>query len=194
MRYFYLLFLSVIISAFAGCTSAPPVEDISEISLLASNWLGGSSLSITLRADGTARCNCGFYYLREGDKPKNENPDALCGELYRNNTSDFVKNGASIKNGVSKGASLDGTFSGDISKEQFERLAQLVHKNGFFDLKDDYNDLTVHDVSPTLTTVIYGGKTKAVSDNIGKGGEKLSEIKATIYKTAQETKWQVERK
>lgn len=184
MRYFYLLFFAVIMSAFAGCTFAPPVEDISEVGLSAHTGISGSSFSITFRADGTAFCECGFDNLREGNKPRYENPDSLCGELYRNNSSAFVKNGYG----------LEGKFSGVISKEQFERLTQLVHKNGFFALKDKYIEEGVFDAPPTSTTVKYGEKTKTVSDNMSKGGEKLSEIKAAIYGTATETKWQVERK
>ncbi len=183
MRYFYLLFFAAIMSAFAGCTFAPPVEDISEVGLAGNTGLLSASYSISLRADGTAFCDCSFYDLKEDDKPKYEYPE-FCGELYRNNASAFVKNGAS----------LQGNFSGVISKEQFERLAQLVHKNGFFALKDEYIEEGVRDAPPTSTTVIYGGKTKTVSDNTSKGGEKLSEIKTAIYETAQETKWEIERK
>lgn len=103
---------------------------------------------------------------------------------YTNDSSVFIKNGAR----------LEGKFSGVISKEQIERLAQLVHKNGFFALKDKYIEEGVFDAPPTSTTVKCGGETKSVFDNMSKGGEKLSEIKTAIYETAQETKWQVERK
>ncbi|MEO8073641.1 MAG: hypothetical protein ABI686_10390 [Acidobacteriota bacterium] len=122
MRYFYLLFFAVIMSAFAGCAFAPPVEDISEVGLAAGSGLGGSSFSITFRTDGTAVYDCVFFDLREDDKPRNENPKSLCGELYRSNAPAFVKNQYG----------LDGKFSGVIGKEQFERLTQLVDKNGFF--------------------------------------------------------------
>lgn len=179
MRFIYSLFLAVMLSAFAGCTSAPPVEDISEIALGAHTGLADSSYSVSFRADGTAVCECDFYRIKENDKPRIENPEPLCGELYRSNSSAFVKNENR----------LEGSFSGVITKEQFDRLTQLVRKNGFFELEEKYIDLGVRDAPPSTTIVIYGGKTKRVSDNMGKGGEKLSEIKQAIYQTGKETKW-----
>ena len=179
-----LLFIAVILSAFVGCTSAPPVEDISAIALAGHTGLANSSYSVSFRADGTAGCHCAFYDIRENNKPKMENPEPLCGGLYRSNSSAFVK----------KGNILEGSFSGVITKEQFDRLTQLVRKNGFFELGEKYIDLQVHDAPPSTTTVDYGGKTKQVSDNMSKGGEKLSEIKKAIYQTGTETNWRIAEK
>lgn len=185
MRFIYLIVVAVMLSAFAGCSFAPPVEDISEISLGAQTGLANSSYSVSFRADGTAVCKCAFYDIKENDKPRIENPEPLCGELYRRNSSAFVKN----ENG------LERSFSGVIPKEQFDQLAQLVRKNGFFQLKEKYIDFSgVRDASLSTTTVIYGGKTKNVSDNMSTGGEKLSEIKQAIYQMGLETNWRIAEK
>ncbi|MEP6923896.1 MAG: DUF6438 domain-containing protein [Pyrinomonadaceae bacterium] len=167
------------LSGFAGCSFAPPVEDISEVALGAHTGLSGSSFLISFRGDGIARCECAFYLLNQDNKPKIPNPEPLCAELYRSNSSAFVK----TEN------KLEGNFSGVITKEQFDRLAQLINKNGFFSMQDKYIEKGVHDAPPTFTKVVYDGKTKEVSDNLGKGGEKLSEIKRAIKQTAEEIKW-----
>lgn len=96
----YLLFFAVIISAFSGCTCAPPVADISEVGLSAHNGLARSSFSVTFLADGTASCECEFYEIKEGNKPRIENPEPLCGHLYRNNASAFITERKRI--GISK--------------------------------------------------------------------------------------------
>lgn len=78
-------------------------------------------------------------------------------------------------------------YRGKIPPEQFDRLARLINANGFFELKDDYGG--VMDAVQTTTGVAYDGGRKEVSNQIGKGGEKLSEIERAIEETADEIEW-----
>jgi hypothetical protein len=78
-------------------------------------------------------------------------------------------------------------YYGKISATQFDELVRLINANGFFLLKDDYGG--VMGAVQTTTTVLYDGGRKEVSNQIGQGGEKLSEIERAIDRAADEIKW-----
>jgi hypothetical protein len=185
MRFLCLSLFALLLFTFAGCASAPPTEEISEVSLKGQTGLLGVAFTIAFRRDGTALCNCSFYRLDKNNKPNIGYTEPFCKELYVNNPAAFVES----KNTYGD-FHLEGNFVGNITDEQFEQLAHLVDKNGFFSMSEKYVELAM-DAPPDFTKVVYSsGKTKEVSDNLDNGGEKLSEIKRAIYNRAKEMKWE----
>ena len=116
-------FLLSVLSSTFGCASAPtdnviplPVDSgVSEISLKIQSGLLGVSSTVTFQRGGTARFECSYYDLDKSDKPRDENAESLCGELYKSNPTAFVKDQKNLK----------GVFAGNLSNEQFDQLAQL---------------------------------------------------------------------
>jgi hypothetical protein len=78
-------------------------------------------------------------------------------------------------------------YHGQISQEQFNELERLINKNDFFSLKENYGGVT--DAVQTTTSVIYSGGRKEVHNQIGQGGEKLSEIENSINRVADQITW-----
>jgi hypothetical protein len=56
-----------------------------------------------------------------------------------------------------------GRFTGRLEKEQFARLAALIERESFFDLKSSYRSMRTHD-SMVILTVKRGGVEKQVVD------------------------------
>lgn len=186
MRFFSLLFLATLF-IFAGCSAvAPPIEEIFEISLRKQTGLLGVTFTITFRRDATAGGECVFYNLDRNNKPRSiEYAESFCKDLYLKNPTAFVE----TKNSYND-IHLKGSFSGNIFRDNFEQLAELINKNGFISMSDKNVELA-KDAPPDFTKVIYAsGAAKEVSDNLGNGGEKLAEIKRAIYDAAKEIKWE----
>lgn len=145
------------------CTSCSSARspDISEVSLRS----GGGQLSywyqIVVRKDGTAE------YLGDVSPERRRQPKSF---------DDVPGEGAKRL-----------MYRGRISPEQFNELAKLIIKNDFFSLKDDYGG--VADAVQTTTSVVYSGGRKEVNNQIGRGGEKLSEIERTVEKVADQITW-----
>jgi hypothetical protein len=151
------LFLAIFIT---GCTSAPS-SAISEVSLRS----GGGRLTywyqIVVRKDGTAE------YLGDVSPERRRGPKSF---------DDVVAEaGKRIK------------YRARISPEQFSELENLITKNDFFALKDDYGGVT--GAVQTTTSVVYSGGRKDVNNQIGQGGEKLSEIERAIEQVADQIAW-----
>jgi hypothetical protein len=136
-------------------------DGVSEITL--SN--GGGQMNywyrITLRHDGTAE------YL--GDvSPERRRENKPFGQSTKEN--ERVK------------------YRGSLTQTQFETLAKLVTDNGFFSMKE--NDAGIADAPQTTTGVVRSGTRKEIRDQMGQGGEKLTEIEQAIARTADQIKWE----
>jgi hypothetical protein len=152
---------AVLLAFLLASCSSESSPGISEISLRN----GGGQLvywyQIVLRKDGTAE------YL--GD----------VGPERRRESKPF-------SNALDKGAERV-KYRGRISQEQFNELEKLITRNGFFSLKDNYDG--VSDAVQTTTSVVYSKGRKEVNNQIGQGGEKLSEIESTINRMADQIAW-----
>jgi hypothetical protein len=144
----------------ASCSSASS-PGISEISLRN----GGGQLAywyqIVLRKDGTAQ------YLGDVSPERRRESEPF---------------GNALDKGVERVK-----YRGRISQEQFSELERLITENGFFSLKDNYGG--VSGAIQTTTSVVYSGGRKEVNNQIGQGGEKLSEIERTINRVADQIAW-----
>ena len=160
MRSLAKVFSLLIAFLIASCSSASsPV--ISEISLIN----GGGQLAywyqIVLRQDGRAE------YL--GDVSPERRRESKSFDNAAGEGSARVK------------------YHGRISQEQFNELERLINENGFFSLKNDYGG--VSGAVQTTTSVVYSGGRKEVKNQIGQGGEKLSEIEKSINRMADQIAW-----
>ena len=160
MRSLAKVFSLLIVFLIVSCSSVPS-PDISEISLRN----GGGQLAywyqIVLRKDGRAE------YL--GDVSPEHRRESKSFDHALGEGAERVK------------------YRGRISQEQFNELERLITKNGFFSLKDNYGG--VADAVQTTTSVVYSGGRKEVHNQIGQGGEKLSEIERTINRVADQIAW-----
>lgn len=187
MMQFFRLFLFFAAAIFLiGCQTALP-ENISRIEMKLQTGLGGASADIILQRDGTSEFKCNFYNVgKDGlqDDSLQLNSIQQCGKLYKANSSLFKK-----IEGQSGDIKFEGIFKGKISAEQFEKLSQLIVKNGYFSLNDRYEVPGLMDAPPTITRVSHSGGQKEIINQSNKGGEKLSEIEKAIYNTASEVDW-----
>ncbi|MDT4969536.1 MAG: hypothetical protein QOJ64_4273 [Acidobacteriota bacterium] len=160
MRAYVIAFNLFVAIFITGCTSAPS-PDISEVSFRS----GGGQLSywyqIVVRKDGTAE------YLGDVSPERRRGPKSF---------DDVPGEGAKRV-----------MYRGRISPEQFNELAKVIIKNDFFSLKDNYGG--VADAVQTTTSVVYCGGRKEVSNQIGQGGEKLTEIERAIEQVADHIAW-----
>lgn len=181
-----ILFSLSIFGIFAGCNSfAPSAEQISEIALTAQTGLLGSTYTVSFASDGAARCECTFYNLVENNTPRLEYVDNICADLYRSNEAAFTESKGEIS-----GARLKGSFTGKITDRQFESLAHIVRKSGFFQTVEKESGDVILDAPPNFVKVIYDGKTKEISG----ASYDLSKIEGALIKSANETQWVKERK
>jgi len=179
--------LTILIIMFsAGCgLFAPSATDISEIAFRGQTGLLGSAYTVSFLSDGTANCECSFYRLDENKKPNLEFIENICSDLYQKDSSTFHQ----VKDS-SGDVKLKGIFTGKITKEQFEKLAQNLRSNGFFSIVEiESSDLKL-DAPPNFIKAVYAGKTKEISDE----NNNLSSIETVIIGTAKETKWLVKNK
>ncbi len=82
---------------------------------------------------------------------------------------------------------MNGIFTGNITKEQFEKLAQNLRSNGFFSIVEKDSSDLILDTPPNFIKAVYAGKTKQVSD----AKNDLSSMKIAILGTVEETIWVV---
>ena len=184
------VFLIAVLSIAYGCASAPtengiplPVDrGVSEISLKIQTGLLGVSSTVTFQRGGTARFECSYYDLDESDKPRDENAESQCGEFYKSNPTAFVKDQKNLK----------GLFTGNLSNEQFNQLAQIIEKNDLF-LRNEERGEVLTDAPPNVLTIVFGNKTRMIFHNAGNVNEKISEIETAIYQTAKDIKWESHR-
>lgn len=175
------VFLMAVLSFAFGCASAPTDNDIplpvdsgvSEISLKTQTGLLGVSSTVTFQRGGTAQFECRYYNLDKSDKPRDENAESLCGELYKSDPTAFIKDQKNLK----------GVFMGNLSNEQFDRLAQIIEKNDSF-LRNEERGEVLTDAPPNVLTIVFGNKTKMIFHNAGNVIEKITEIETAIYQTA----------
>lgn len=166
---------------FAGCgSSAPSVENISEIALKVQTGMSGSDYTVSFLGEGAARCECTFYNLTENKKPNLDFIENICADLYLRNGAAFVEEKQSEGN-----VRLKGIFNGKITRQEFENLAQTVRQSGFFQLVEKESNKVILDAPPNFVKVIYEGKTKEISD----ANHNLSEIEDAVLKLARETNW-----
>ncbi len=84
-----------------------------------------------------------------------------------------------------------GKYKGKIDPAEFEKLARMMDKNKFFELKDDYSKpITDH---PSLITHAKRAKaTKKVDNYADAGPKELKEIEKAVLKLSAEVKWEKE--
>jgi hypothetical protein len=85
-------------------------------------------------------------------------------------------------------AKREGKYRGHISKEQFERLAEVIVENDYFSLDDKYH-AEVTDSDTITTSVVFSGGRKRVEDFGRGGGERLTNIEREIDKVAEQIVW-----
>lgn len=182
-----LIFILVLISI--GCTSfnlpkkvGELDEKITEISISSHNGLGGVGTKIFFKSDGNAKLICSYSGGSVDWKPFSS--EGLCEKLFLQSNIPLEK-----KQTESNFSRVD-TYSEKILPEDFEGIANLVLKNDFFSLKDEYTDGQIRtDSPPVITTVVSSKRTKKVVDYRSLGGQKLSEIEQAIFATAGKIKW-----
>lgn len=189
-RCFYIFFLVTAVIFSFGCPFASfsiSPASISQIEMKIQSGLGGASADITLRRNETSEFRCNFYRTDEEDLREDSMQVTIiepCGKLYKNNRNSFKKN----KNQYGD-EFIEGVFKTDVSSEQFDKLAKLIVENGYFSMADSYEIPGLMDAPPTITRVVYSGGEKKISNQGGKGSEKLSEIQKAIYNTVSEADW-----
>lgn len=181
---FLLLIFTIAVFAI-GCQSIKK-EEISRIEMKLQTGLGGASADIVLLRDGISEFRCNFYHVGKDGLQEDSvqlNIIKQCGKLYKADPTKFKKTEDSYE------GSLEGVFNGKLSSEQFEKLSQLIVKNGYFSLSNKYEVPGLMDAPPTITKVFYSNGQKEVSNQQKKGGEKLSEIETAIYTMTSEIDW-----
>ncbi|MGI8545314.1 MAG: hypothetical protein ACR2MD_17785 [Aridibacter sp.] len=102
--------------------------------------------------------------------------------MYRKDSSTFYE----VKHSLGD-VELNGNFTGKITEEQFDELAQNLRNKDFFAIfEKESSDLKL-DVPTNFIKAFYAGKTREVSDV----NNDLSSIKTAIIRTEEETKWLV---
>jgi len=78
---------------------------------------------------------------------------------------------------------------GRIGREEFERLASVIVRLGFFEMRARYTT-SVTDAGTDITTVVRDGVTKSVSDYADSGPGELWAIAELIDSTVAEVEWE----
>jgi hypothetical protein len=72
------------------------------------------------------------------------------------------------------------TSSGAVRVEDFEKLSRFIVAQGFFDLKEQYEESQIRDGAWTTTSVVRGGQDKRVFRREGAGPAALKAVEAAI--------------
>ena len=177
-----LLALFIVTLLVTNCRRISP-DSISEVVLKENSGLGRTDFTVEFHRDGRAQCRCLFFWL---SKEPESNLNTFCGRLLSRSRSSFTKTPESFDSSQFR---LEGIFTGQVSKEQFDQLAKLIVENGYFSMKDEYIDREIMDAPPTMTRVVYPGGAKEIRNQLGKGGKRLSDIEGAISKAAEEIEW-----
>ena len=78
---------------------------------------------------------------------------------------------------------------GAIDRAEFERLANLLQSEGFFDLKEAYRDPAVRDGEWVTIRAEHGGGAKAVLNSNQAGPANLARIQKAIEELAERIAW-----
>lgn len=81
-----------------------------------------------------------------------------------------------------------GSFKGKVGGVEFQKLAKLLAKKKFFDLKDRY-DAPITDNPTIITTVVRGGKAKKVSNYANAAPKELEGIEKKIIEVMEKIEW-----
>jgi hypothetical protein len=82
--------------------------------------------------------------------------------------------------GKARHATTDSASSGTLRREDFEALARLAQSQGFFEMKDIYEDPDVQDGAWVTTRVLRGKQDKRVIRRDAAGPEALKQLEAAI--------------
>lgn len=91
--------------------------------------------------------------------------------------------------GNARRGTADRQSTAAIAATAFDELATAALAAGFFQLQDEYRDPALADGESLVTTVLAGGKEKAVLDRHGKGPEGLQRLEAAIERVANTLTW-----
>jgi hypothetical protein len=73
------------------------------------------------------------------------------------------------------------TFRGTVTREEFDALAKLLQREGFFDLAEVYHDPKLRDGSAVTTSVVLDRVTKSVINSNQTGPPQLKAIEDAIF-------------
>ena len=82
-----------------------------------------------------------------------------------------------------------GTHRGTVDKYYFDRLAELLRSQGYFELKDNYSH-SVSDQATVITSVVVGERRKTVRNYADAGPIKLWGIEMAIEALVAQVKWE----
>jgi hypothetical protein len=83
------------------------------------------------------------------------------------------------------------TFRGTVSREEFDALAMLLQREGFFNLADLYRDPELQDGELARTTVVAEGLTKTVLNGNQAGPPNLKAIEDAIDALGKKIAWRL---
>jgi hypothetical protein len=81
------------------------------------------------------------------------------------------------------------TFRGTVTREEFDALAKLLQREGFFDLAEVYQDPTLRDGSAVTTSVMLDRVTRSVINSNQTGPPQLKAIEDAINALGKKIAW-----
>ena len=145
-----------------ACSTDLP-QSITEISLTSGGGRTAYWYEFTLRSDGTAEYVGDVSPERRGE---------VRDERLVAGATDRVR------------------YRGRVSAEQFRRLSEVIMRNDFRSMPEGFPGYL--DVPMTTTGVVFAGRRKEVSDQMGVRGEGLAEINRAIAQVVGHIKWERE--
>ena len=165
MRRYTIIFVGLWLYATLLCAAcsatSDPSQSITEISFGNGGGQQAYWYEYTLRSDGTAE-----YIGDVSPERRNE-----------------VRGGR-----VMAGAADRIRYRGQVSAEQFRKLAELIIKNDFRSMPEGFPGYV--DVPMTTTRVVFADRRKEVSDQLGVRGGRLAEINRAIEQVVGQIKWE----
>lgn len=91
--------------------------------------------------------------------------------------------------GNARQGTTDRSFRASIDGGEFDRLAETLVKEGFFELNDEYRDPTLADGESLTTTAVRDGRPKAVLDKNRAGPANLRRVQEAIEAAGARLAW-----
>lgn len=81
------------------------------------------------------------------------------------------------------------TLTGVIESAEFQRLAELLVAEGFFELAESYRDPQLQDGEWVTTSAIRGGRLKSVVNSNRSGPANLEKVEKAIEASIEKITW-----
>jgi hypothetical protein len=91
--------------------------------------------------------------------------------------------------GKARFGTSDQSFTGTVTRADFDRLAALVVSRGFFELREEYRDPTLADGAWVVTTVLQSGRPKKVLDSNAAGPADLRAVEDAVEAVRARLTW-----